>query len=88
MRNLTSGYYSQYCQRTNRALVDLNLARRNKTAVQRKTIEISEIDVRRGQKLAKPNKEVEKVWNCLVCKVQLEAIIFSFNKYGCHVGLK
>nr|XP_025745912.1 uncharacterized protein LOC112837664 [Callorhinus ursinus] len=48
MRNMTSGYYSQYCQRINRALVDLNLARKNKTALQRKTTGVIEIDIRKG----------------------------------------
>ncbi|KAF3815452.1 hypothetical protein GH733_016547, partial [Mirounga leonina] len=47
MRNMTSGYHSQYCQRTNRALVDLNLARKNKIALQRKTTGFIEIDIRK-----------------------------------------
>lgn len=47
---MTPCYYSQYCQRTNRT----NLARKNKTALQRKTTEVIEIDVRKGQKFTKP----------------------------------
>lgn len=53
----------------------------------KKITEVIEIDVGKGQRLTKPSEMVKRAWTCLTSNIQIEVIIFSFNKYEVNVRL-